>query len=452
MNALDLVDPYGLSRRTIRLTDRWTPLKPHEEQQLFFWHPARFKINPSGRRSGKTELCKRKAVLQLVRRRKWPTRVFLGAPSLGQAKEIFWEDIKALTPKHWIAKIRESSNEIGITTHWGAQIRILGLDKGKRVEGIPWDWGCVDEIADCAEQCFTLNIGPALSTLGREGSCDLIGVPDEVGRNQEEYEKLWEIGMQWPHKDKDICSFHWGSDEILDPAEIEAVKSRMDPLQYAQEYLGLFVRSGGKALPNYNTILHVRDDYAQYSPFLRLDFSMDFGVGANAAGLLLQASKGQVWVFNEIESVDGSTEVLCNTLLERCQERSYSLARLGVYGDAAGNHRSSPTGDTDYDIVAQKFRGIDIEWNQLTAPPSVKDTLNATRGRLVTADNVVHLHVHSRCTRLIEDMKNAPWPSDLRKYHFLAALRYYCYRRFVDTGGTIETGGLSMPNLGGKRR
>src|ERR1700722_4764891 len=49
-------------------TRRWVELRPHAEQ-LRLWHnQARFKLVPAGRRSGKTELAKRRLVEHLFRR------------------------------------------------------------------------------------------------------------------------------------------------------------------------------------------------------------------------------------------------------------------------------------------------------------------------------------------------------------------------------------------------
>jgi hypothetical protein len=39
----------------------------------------------------------------------------------------------------------------------------------------------------------------------------------------------------------------------------------------------------------------------------------------------------------------------------------------------------------------------------------------------------VNLFIHPRCKRLIEELKTAPWPDNLREFHALAALRYFIY-------------------------
>lgn len=433
--------------RMLILTPRWTQLKAHEGQALYFWHPARFKINPSGRRSGKTELAKRKGTLRLVVPSKsgTPRRILFGAPTHEQAVDIFWEDLKALIPPHWVEKINETKNTI--VTKWGAYIRVMGLDRPQRIEGRIWDDMFVDEIADCRPKCFSLNIRPALSTLGREGNCDLLGVPDEVGPNQREYEELWETGLRWPYGDKDICSFHWPSTDILDPVEVAAAKKMLDEFAFSQEYGGSFTRSGGKAIPRFDRRTHVDDYFTEYSPLLPIDWTLDFGTNP-AASLICQSFKGQLWVLDEIVIRDSSTDVAAHEFIDRCNARGYSLDRIRVFGDAAGRSPHSNVGTSDYEILERLFRGRRVEWMQLDHNPLVKDTVNAVRGKVVNAIGEVNLHVNPRCKTLIEDMNTAPWPSDLRLFHALAALRYYVWALFGGPQSAYQTSPMALAAMG----
>ena len=136
------------AHRTLRLTPRWTALKPHAIQQAYFWHPARFRLNPSGRRSGKTELAKRKGVLELCRQRPWPSKILYFAPTHGQVKDIYWQDLQDLVPRHWVAQRQSHRSRdrhpLGSTdpadglrsaaAHGG---RPLGLGIRRRDRGLP---------------------------------------------------------------------------------------------------------------------------------------------------------------------------------------------------------------------------------------------------------------------------------------------------------------------------
>lgn len=457
-----MIEQAQAEARRLRLTDRWTPLRHHAGQALYFWSPARFKVCPSGRRSGKTELAKRKGVLKLVRDNAHPFRGLYGAPTLDQARNIFWEDLKALTPGHWVRRINETRLEI--VTHWGAMLRVFGFDRPQRAEGVVWDWICIDEMADAKPRCFAMHLRPMLSTIGREGSADMIGVPDESGPNQIEYEELWERGLRWhpdpTHAriaggDSEVCSFWWPSSDIITASEDESAKRGMGELEYRQEYGGAFVRSGGKALPTFDVKLHVSERFAEYAPTLPVDWSLDFGTRW-VAHLIAQSYRGNVWILDEIALQDSSTDVAADEFFDLCDSRGYDLSRLRVFGDAAGATRGSNIGVSDYDIIEEKVRrrGLrGVEWQQLRGNPLVKDTLNAVRGRVGTADGVIHLHIHPRCQRLIQDCKRAPWPDGsnrLRDYHWLAALRYYCYSLFGDTSARMDTAPMAYPALGGR--
>ena len=437
-NAADSV------QRTLRLTPRWTILKPNFSQSAYFWHPARFKVNPSGRRSGKTELAKRKGVLRLVKPNKsgGPRAILYAAPTHDQAKTIFWEDLKLLTPPNWIDKINETL--LTIKTKWGALIRVMGFDRPQRMEGTPWDDVFIDEIADCKRKCFELNVLPALSTLGREGGCDLLGVPDEIGPNQAEYEQLFEIGLNYPNE-HDICSFHWSSAEILDPQEIRQRRGMMDEFAFKQEYGGQFIRSGGKAIPKFSVPQHVRADaYTEYTSLLPLDWSLDFGTNVSAS-LLCQTYRGQVWVLDEIYLRDSTTQTATIEFNDRISERGYSRRFVRIFGDSAGRSPQSNIGTSDYEIIGTILNGWNIEWNNMTYAALVKDTINAVRMKVVNANNEINLWIHPRCRHLIEDLKTAPWPSDLREFHALAALRYYLFKLFGRPSVAYERSQLQIP-------
>lgn len=467
-----MLDPRAMAeqehRRTLRLTPRWTPLKHNIYQAAYFWHPAPIKINPSGRRSGKTELGKRKAVRELIRKRDWPAKILCGAPTHDQAKGIFWEDIKALIPPHW--KLRTNESLLEVTTIWGATIRVTGLDKPQRLEGVPWDWMLLDEIADARKGAFTLNLQPALATVGRQIAADLIGVPDEVGRNQAEYEALWRLGLKWrpgepipgPNGkmpwDPAICSFHWGSDQILEPEKLAALRSRMSKQQYEQEMCGLFIRSGGKVLPDFDAApggLHVRENL-RYDPKLPLDWSLDFGVSPGAS--IIGQQRGQyATVLDEIvieTGADAPGQV--RKFLETCRTRGFSTNRVRIFGDASGRHPHSPIAASDYEVIRifLEANGVFAEFHNLDNNPAVKDTVNSCRMATMDANGVVHLAIDARCERLIADCDAAPWPDPspkhpLGSYHWLAGLRYWLFG--LGFRDTYEVTPLLLGNLGKAR-
>jgi hypothetical protein len=114
-----------------QLTARWTQLKPHPEQIRLINSPARFKVVPAGRRSGKTERAKRNLIIQALKESsqgEWlDYRYFAAAPTRDQAKAIWWSDLKAMVPA-WMREGRSRESDLTIRLITGAGIVVVGLD------------------------------------------------------------------------------------------------------------------------------------------------------------------------------------------------------------------------------------------------------------------------------------------------------------------------------------
>jgi hypothetical protein len=420
------------TKREIALTERWEKpaMRQHEAQSLFVYHPARFKFNPSPRRTGKTELVKRSAVLTLIQDLGWPAKIAIAAPTYTRAKDIYFEDIRALIPKRWIKRIKESTQEIEFRTHWGAAIRLFGMAKPQIVEGVPWDRFYGDEMADYPPRCFETHIRPALATPERPGSAWFVGVPDEYGPNQAEYEKYWELGLRWPEK-PDYCSFWWPADGIADEKELQDLAEGMDRVLYLQEMGGQFVRTGGLAFPTLSP-LNVDPHYSEYSPFLPIDHTLDFG-SACAASLIAQSYGDQVWIMNEIDLVSGSTQSAAEAFMHMCGEMGFSMINgMRVFGDAAGRTPNQVTGHSDYELLREMYSQFNPQFLNLIGNPNIGDTVNVVRAKMCDWRGRVTLFIHPRCKGLIQELKEAKWPAtdNLKQFHRLAALRYYLYALF----------------------
>jgi terminase large subunit-like protein len=224
------------------LTPRWKPLRYHPVQHAYWRSPHRFNLVSAGRRSGKTELAKRKIIRSALRGTIFDNpRFFAAAPTRDQAKRIYWQDLKALTPPYMLARAPYEGDMI-IPLINDAEIHVLGMDKPARLEGSPWDGGVLDEYGNMKANAWDANVRPALAD--RNGWCDLIGVPE--GRNHyydldlKALAEVAELGDR-----AEFGSFTWHSADILDPAEIEAAKRNMHPKLYLQEYEGSFVDFSG---------------------------------------------------------------------------------------------------------------------------------------------------------------------------------------------------------------
>src|SRR5438128_733440 len=147
----------------LQLPARWNQLRPHPAGEAYSNSLHRFNTVPAGRRSGKTERAKRKLVLKAITHAMpWAGRFFAGAPVRDQAKRIFWEDLKSLTPRDVLAGI-PSESELTIRYVNGSELVVIGMDKPERIEGQPWDGGVLDEYGNMKAAAWKSNVRPALS-------------------------------------------------------------------------------------------------------------------------------------------------------------------------------------------------------------------------------------------------------------------------------------------------
>jgi hypothetical protein len=309
-----------LTRKSPNLnwTKRWAELKPHAVQVKLWNDQHRFKIVPAGRRSGKTELAKRRLAEHLFRDT-WHGmrgRYFAAAPTREQAKRIWWDDLKALVPRKW-RKVSES--ELRISTR-RAELWVVGLDKPDRIEGTPWDGGIVDELASCKPGIWDAHIRPALAD--RRGWAWLIGVPDMDAPGQVDYEQM--VLTAQSGADPEWACFAWPSADILPAEEIESARRRTDPRIFEQEFLGKFVLAGGRAFPDFDANVHVNDSIAKYDPALPICWCLDFNVNPMCSGVI-QHHQGEVRVIDEIVIPDTVTDVACAAFLERAAAQQVGL-------------------------------------------------------------------------------------------------------------------------------
>lgn len=402
------------------ITPRWTKLIYHAEQQRYYFSKARFCIAHAGRRAGKTELAKRKLVKKAMTFALPSGRFVLGAPTHRQAVDIFWDDTIALVPKWALRTGNSRSISISyrrIALKNSAAIEILGLDKPERIEGPPLDGFVGDEFGNFKPDVWGQNIRPALSTLGRPGWADLIGVPE--GKNH--YFQLVEDVKD--KKDWDI--FTWLTSEI-NPEEAERAKGDLDTLTYGQEYEGQFVSFKGRAYYAFDQELNCPPPGVRvmYDPAYPLYFCHDFNrVPGNCIILqelpaekfpwLIQRNNGQNRgvISCAIDEIflrqDSNTEKVCDILIQRWSKIHKGLVYL--HGDATGGAKTSQGIDgSDWDIIAKKLKGVFNYKEQFPrSNPFVRVRINSVNSRLRSADGYISTIVDRKaCPFLIRDFES----------------------------------------------
>lgn len=373
------------------LTNRWTKLRYHAEQLRLWKSKARFKVIVAGRRSGKTELAKRKLVLSLCKKTIYEdARYFAGAPTRQQAKDIFWDDLKALTPKTWIRNISET--ELKITTHMNTSIKVLGLEVPARIEGQPWDGGVLDEYGNMKAMAWDENVRPSLSD--RNGWCDFTGVPEGFNHYKDLYDAVPD-DYEWDR-------FYWKSADILPVSEIESAKRALDPKTFRQEYEASFEDAQGQVYYAYSPDNQIDCEInPNYPLILCVDFNVDPCIWEVAQNI-----NGKVFVVDEIRRQNTNTEEMCRDYLTR-----YGKHSTIVYGDSAGNSRGTRgnVGQSDYVIMSEMGLRRQV---LKKANPRVKDRVNAVNGMLCNAKGERKLFHHPRCVELKKDFQKIVWNGD----------------------------------------
>lgn len=381
--------------------------------------PARFAVVPAGRRSGKTERAKRKLVRHCLQpdSKFANPNYFAAAPTRDQAKRIYWDDLKAMSPRKLV---RGNPSETELTIHYvtGASLSVIGMDKPQRIEGSPWDGGVLDEFANMKEAAWGENVRPALSD--REGWAWLIGVPEGRNHYYEMFNKAlgaWNIenGGEWD-------AFTWYSSDILPAAEIESARATLDPLTFQQEYEASFVNFEGQAYYPFERSLHcapLRDDY---NPRANLAFCLDFNVDPGIAVIVQEINfprriaqteavqiKGQTFFANTpVPAVSGTgvlgevhipqnsnTPAVCKKLIEDWGDHTGDIY---LFGDATGGSRgTAQTEGSDWDLVKKAmyahFGPKRVHFRVASSNPTERARINAVNTRLKSGDGEIRMMV-----------------------------------------------------------
>lgn len=401
----------------MRLPERWIGptylLRPHAAGEAYSRSRHRFNTVPAGRRSGKTERAKRKLVVSCIEAwRPWPERYFAGAPTRDQAKRIFWDDLKALTPPEFLAG-RPSETDLCITYINGSQLWVVGLDKPARIEGSPWDGGVLDEYGNMKPEAWGANIRPALSD--RQGWCDFIGVPE--GRNHYyELDASARGQMQSLGEKSEWGSFTWPSADVLPASEIEAAKRDLDPLTFQQEYEASFVNFQGRAYYPFLEATHAKP--LRYDPRAPLIFCFDFNVDPGVAAVLQEQPMpgqyeiaenggvllgrdgkpipivgtgviGEVWIPR-----NSNTPAVCRKLVADWGQHQ---GRVTCYGDASGGARgTAKVQGSDWELIEKELRPVfrdRLLFKVKASNPAERARVNAVNSRLKTMAGTIRLMV-----------------------------------------------------------
>jgi len=428
--------------------NRLYPLRPHRIQHQYWTSKSRFNVVVAGRRSGKTELAKRKIVrAAMVGTPYSDPKFFCAAPTRDQAKRIYWKDLKLMVPT-WAMDGPPSESSLVIRLINGTEIHVLGMDKPERIEGTPWDGGVLDEYANMKPETWGEHVRPALSD--REGWCDFIGVPE--GRNHfyrtAEFAKMQRLisstssgslAPEWNY-------FWWKSADILPAKEIESARRDLDELTFQQEYEAQFVNFSGMIYYVFDEKKHCAR--LAYDPTRILVFCFDFNISPGVAAVIQEQDLpsgqwgtgviGEVWI-----ETNSNTLRVCDQLIRKWGQHQGPVI---CYGDATGGAGgTAKVMGSDWHLIRRRlshhFGSERVHINVSPSNPRERERVNSVNSRLLSMDGKVRLMVDpSKAPHTVEDfmaVRAKPGGSgeidktyDSMISHLTDAIGYYVHKEF----------------------
>jgi hypothetical protein len=444
------------------LTDQWKLTRELRTpaQELFWKSGTRFNICHSGRRSGKTAVAKmrgiRKAIKFFATTGLTDGLIIFGAPTHTQARNIFWNDVRAMVPDD-LLDADPLDGRMSMKLIGGTEILVCGFDVAARAEGRAIDHLVLDEYGNMRPEVWGQNLRPALSTPGRPpGTADFVGVPE--GRNH--YFDLVQAQTGQP----DWSVHHWNSEDVVSPEEIAAAKRDLDPLTYEQEYRGSFVSFRGKVYYQFDLLLNTQpglaERYNRDEPLIVcFDFNRKPGVCVVAQEMQNTGNRAMVkptftGVIAEVYIPNESnTMLVCQQFLHRF---STHRGRVHVYGDATGGamKSSNVTDGSDWDIVRRILSpcfGTRLSMKVERSNPSERARVNAVNSRLKNFDGQIAVLVDpDKAPMLIKDLEGVravadgsgriDKDADKMLTHSSDSFGYYIASQFPISGGnTVRT-------------
>jgi len=445
---LDEIDDLIAAREAAR----WYKLIDHPVQLALIRavdDGIRFPVVPAGRRSGKTERAKR----FLAKRAMYESnkKFFAGAPTFAQAKKIWWNDLKLLTFSSQHSK-KPSETELIIYLPNGSEIHIIGFDQPQRFEGIPWDGGIIDEIADVKEQAVIENILPALNTFNPTRPhyrpwCWFIGVPEGLGH----YKDMSDRGNSSHPDDIDYKTFHWISADILPKDYIEGAKRSMSLKQYKQEYEASFETAGGR----------IYDDYSKenwrtvvVNPYEELHWTHDQNFTPLSSAIAVMRDDVPYFC-DEIVLESAVSRQSAEEFVEKY--KNHINKKVFVYGDPAGRAGEKHGHKSDYDDIEDILRMNKWTFERRVRPkhPSIKNRQNSVRKKVCNALGERSLFVDpnkakwvNKALETVQLKEGSSFQEDDKNpyQHISTAIGYFCDWHFP-AGQIVTTNGTTSGNF-----
>lgn len=294
----------------------------------------------------------------------------------------------------------------------GVKLRLWSAEALERMRGTGQYFVVKDEVSswsrgpghksawqDIVEPCINTRWAPKQATEfgSKPGRSLTISTP--MGYNF--LYDMFQMGrdVNEPH----FASYHFDFHQAphLDADELSKLKSRLDPLTYAREYLASFEESGTNVFYQFDRNIHVRN-IDMPREFEDIFVSIDFNVSIMASTFWVHRN-GQLQAFAESKGMPNTEElaILIN------QKFKNGLRKIRTFPDPAGKQRKSSAvvGQTDFAILQNA--GFVIHARD--AHPSIKDSATCVNARLLNANGDVNMFISPECKETIKSLERTSW-------------------------------------------
>lgn len=367
----------------------YSALKRREDRR---W-AARFRVVVAGRRWGKTHEARTELVTRALRMgagRYW----YLG-PTLKAAKDIFWEDLKAVIDRSWLAD--KSESELYIRLRNDAELRLHGADDPDSLRGRPLRFALFDEFADMKARTWAEVIRPSLADW--KAPALFIGTPKSFNHFHEFYERgqnpdpRWDSWQSWQFRSID--------NPTLDAEEIEEARRTTDPRTFRQEWEASFEAMAGRAYYAFQRAIHRQAVVLE--KIAPVCISFDFNVNPATAVIGQKvADEARIWREVFVTHAGGEATRASAMKAKQLLAEANWKGPIRIYGDPAGT-AAKTTGPADHAVLREVFPNA--TWCIPKAHRHVRDRVAAVNARCQTMDGKHHLVVDHSCVHLMADLE-----------------------------------------------
>jgi Terminase large subunit, T4likevirus-type, N-terminal len=312
-------------------------------QQAIYRSPVRFRVVVAGRRWGKTQLARTELITRALN---GPGRFWYVAPTLKDAKDIFWADLKDGIDPSWLAGSPNES-ELRVDLRTGAEIRLFGAEDPNSLRGRGLRFVVLDEFADMKVQAWTESLRPALSDY--KAPALFIGTP----RSYNHFHDLYERGQNPQRPTWASWQYKTIENPFIDPQEIEDAKHDLDPRTFRQEYEASFETLAGRAYYAFTRAHNVGP--VLFQPLAPVYLFFDFNINPATAGIGQRVGNCP-YVYREVKirhAGGEATRAAARRVQELLREAHHS-GPIRIYGDATGKSAKT-TGPADHAVLRELF-------------------------------------------------------------------------------------------------